>query len=111
MMNSIFKAAEKRAPEEMCGFVLDENGIEKFIEVKNIAENKKSHFKIDPITLVSYQLKSKIKYVVHSHYDSDCKPSQHDIDNCNSVGIPYLIVSYPDKEHYILEPKCQKYTY
>ena len=37
-----------------------ENGIEKFIEVKNIAENKKSHFKIDPITLVSYQLKSKI---------------------------------------------------
>ena len=53
MMNSIFKAAEKRAPEEMCGFVLDENGIEKFIEVKNIAENKKSHFKIDPITLVS----------------------------------------------------------
>ena len=51
------------------------------------------------------QLKSKIKYVVHSHYDSDCNPSQHDIDNCNSVGIPYLIVSYPDKKHYILEPK------
>ena len=39
-MESIYKAAEQRAPEEMCGFVLEENGIEKFIEVKNIAENK-----------------------------------------------------------------------
>ena len=29
MMDLIYKAAEKRAPEEMCGFVLDENGIEK----------------------------------------------------------------------------------
>ena len=105
MMDLIYKAAEKRAPEEMCGFVLDENGVEKFIEVKNIAENKKLHFKIDPITLVSYQLKSKIKYVVHSHYDQKCYPSQHDIDNCNSVGIPYLIVSYPDKEFCIVEPK------
>ena len=52
MMESIYKAAEQRAPEEMCGFVLEENGIEKFIEVKNIAENKKLHFKIDPMTLV-----------------------------------------------------------
>ena len=31
----------------MCGFVLDENGVEKFIEVKNIAENKNLHFKIE----------------------------------------------------------------
>ena len=102
MMESIYKAAKERAPEEMCGIVL-ENDI--FIELENIAENKKSHFKIDPITLVRYQLNSKIKYVVHSHYDSKCNPSQHDIDNCNSVGIPYLIVSYPDKEYCIVEPK------
>ena len=104
MMDSIFKAAEQRAPEEMCGFVLEENGIEKFIEVKNIAENKKLHFKIDPMTLVSYQLKSKIKYVVHSHYDEDCSPSEQDIIQCREVGIPYLIVSYPDKEYTILQP-------
>lgn len=105
MMNLIYKAAEQKAPEEMCGLVLEENGIEKFIQVKNIAENKKSHFKIDPITLVSYQLKSKIKYIVHSHYDQKCSPSDHDINNCNSMGIPYLIVSYPNKEFCIVEPK------
>ena len=104
MMESIYKAAEQRAPEEMCGFVLEENGIEKFIEVKNIAENKKLHFKIDPMTLVSYQLKSKIKYVVHSHYGLDCQPSNADKQQCKEIGIPYLIVSYPDKEYTILQP-------
>ena len=60
---------------------------------------------MDAKTFVKYQLISKIKYVVHSHYDEDCHPSQHDIDNCNEVGIPYLIVSYPQKEIYILEPE------
>ena len=102
MMDCIYEAAKKRAPNEMCGIITNDN---KFIECENIAENKKSHFKIDPITFGMYQLNSKIKYVVHSHYDSKCNPSQHDIDNCNSVGIPYLIVSYPDKEYCIVEPK------
>lgn len=102
MMDCIYEAAKKRAPNEMCGIITNDN---EFIEFENIAKNKKSHFKIDPITFGMYQLNSKIKYVVHSHYDSKCNPSQHDIDNCNSVGIPYLIVSYPDKEYCIVEPK------
>ena len=102
MMDSIYEAAKKRAPEEMCGIVTVDN---EFIEFENIAENIKLHFKIDPITLGMYQLNSKIKYVVHSHYDSKCNPSQHDIDNCNSIGIPYLIVSYPEKDYCIVEPK------
>ena len=57
---------------------------------------------------IYHQLNSKIKYVVHSHYDEDCRPSQYDIDNCNAVGIPYLIVSYPQKETYILEPTMKR---
>ena len=69
MMDSIYEAAKERAPEEMCGIVTVDN---KFIEFENIAENKKSHFKMDAITLGMYQLNSKIKYVVHSHYDSKC---------------------------------------
>ena len=29
-------------------------------------------------------------------------------NNCNEIGIPYLIVSYPDKDIYILKPDEQK---
>ncbi|MDA9577901.1 Mov34/MPN/PAD-1 family protein [Gammaproteobacteria bacterium] len=102
MMDTLYETAKKRAPEEMCGIITNDN---EFIEFENIAENKKSHFKMDAITFGMYQLKSNIKYVVHSHYDSKCNPSEDDINNCNSVGIPYLIVSYPEKDYCIVEPK------
>jgi proteasome lid subunit RPN8/RPN11 len=93
-MDSIFHHAEQCAPRECCGLVVEENNNKIYIPLKNISEEK-DRFEMDAKTFVTYQLKSNIKYVVHSHYDEDCKPSQHDIDNCNAVGIPY---------HYILEP-------
>lgn len=101
MMDCIYEAAKKRAPNEMCGIITNDN---KFIEFENIAENKKSHFKIDPITFGMYQLNSKIKYVVHSHYDQDSRPSEADKTQCKEVGIPYLIVSYPEKGYTIIQP-------
>ena len=104
MLDSIYKAAEKVAPEEMCGLIIERDGVEKFIECKNFAENKLNHFKIDPKTFVKYQLISKIKYVVHSHYNQDCRPSEVDKKQCREVGIPYLIVSYPDKQYEIYQP-------
>ena len=105
MLDIIYKAAEQAAPEEMCGLIIEKDGNEEFINCENFAENKLNEFKIDPKTFVKYQLISKIKYVVHSHYDEDCRPSEHDINNCNEIGIPYFIVSYPDKDYTILEPK------
>ena len=104
MIEELYKAAEQEAPNEMCGLIIEQNGIEKFIKCKNLEDDKKNGFKIDPKLLIRYQLNSKIKYVVHSHYDSDVRPSKHDIDNCKAVGIPYMIVSYPQKEVNIIQP-------
>ena len=75
----------------------------KYIPFENISTNK-NEFMMDAKTFVKYQLISKIKYVVHSHYGQDCQPSEADIIQCREVGIPYLIVSYPDKEYTILQP-------
>ena len=104
MLDIIYKAAEQAAPEEMCGLIIEKDGNEEFINCENFAENKLNEFKIDPKTFVMYQLISKIKYVVHSHYNQDCHPSEVDKKQCREVGIPYLIVSYPDKEYTILQP-------
>ena len=79
------------------------NNNEKYIPLENISTNK-HEFEMDGKTFVQYLLKSKIKYVVHSHYGQDCQPSKADIRQCREVGIPYLIVSYPDKEYTILQP-------
>ena len=103
MMQDIFKHAEQEAPRECCGLVIEENNNEKYIPFENISTNK-NEFMMDAKTFVKYQLISKIKYVVHSHYGQDCQPSNADKKQCKEVGIPYLIVSYPDKEYTILQP-------
>ena len=103
MMQDIFKHAEQEAPRECCGLVIEDNNNEKYITLENISTNK-NEFMMDAKTFVKYQLISKIKYVVHSHYGQDCQPSEADIIQCREVGIPYLIVSYPDKEYTILQP-------
>ena len=103
MFDSIFNHAEQEAPRECCGLVIQDGNDKRYIRMENISEFK-DDFKMDGLAFATYQAISKILYVVHSHYEEDCHPSQHDIDNCNALGIPYLIVSDPDKEHYILEP-------
>ena len=103
MMDEIYAHAGREAPRECCGLVVQDGNNEKYIPLENISENE-NDFKIDPKTFVKYQLISKIKYVVHSHYNQDCRPSEVDKKQCREVGIPYLIVSYPDKEYTILQP-------
>ena len=104
MMEEIYNHASKEAPRECCGLVVQDGNNEKYIPLENISAEK-NDFKIDPKTFVMYQLISKIKYVVHSHYDSDCYPSEHDKNVCKSLGVPYLIVSYPEKGEFIYDPR------
>jgi proteasome lid subunit RPN8/RPN11 len=103
-IEEIFSHAEKEAPREMCGLIIEQNKEEKWIPCENkfLGENQ---FEIDPKTFAKYQLISKIKYVVHSHYDSKCEPSDHDKKCCKRMGVPYMIVSYPEKEMCIYDPR------
>ena len=103
MMDEIYDHAGREAPRECCGLVVQDGNNEKYIPLENISEIE-NQFKIDPKTFVKYQLISKIKYVVHSHYDSDSRPSEADKLQCKEVGIPYLIVSYPEKGYTIIQP-------
>ena len=103
MIDEIYAHAGREAPRECCGLVVQDGNNEKYIPLENISENE-NDFKIDPKTFVKYQLISKIKYVVHSHYNQDCRPSEVDKKQCREVGIPYLIVSFPDKQYEIYQP-------
>ena len=103
-LDEMYQAAKESAPGEMCGLVIRQNDTEKWILCQNISEDK-NDFEIDPKVFVQYQITSKILYVVHSHYNQkNLKPSIYDVNNCNAVNIPYLIVGYPQKEYIIVEP-------
>jgi proteasome lid subunit RPN8/RPN11 len=103
MMDEIYAHAGREAPRECCGLVIQDGNNEKYIPLENIS-TEKDEFEIDGKTFLSYQLNSKIKYVVHSHYGSNCRPSKVDKIQCREVGIPYLIVSYPEKDYTIIQP-------
>ena len=103
MMEDIYKHAAKEAPRECCGLVIQDGDNEKYIPSENLHEDNLC-FKIDGELFIYHQLNSKIKYVVHSHYGQDCQPSNADKKQCKEVGIPYLIVSYPEKDYTIIQP-------
>ena len=103
MMDEIYAHAGREAPRECCGLVIQDGNNEKYIPLENIS-TEKDEFEIDGKTFLSYQLNSKIKYIVHSHYGSNCRPSKVDKIQCREVGIPYLIVSYPEKDYTIIQP-------
>jgi len=104
LLEQIYLDAEKAAPKEMCGLIIQQNDKTKWILCENIS-TEKDEFKIDGQTFVKYQLISKILYVVHSHYMEDCKPSQHDKNVAKVLGIPFLIESYPDRGVEIYDPR------
>jgi len=103
MIDEIFKHAADEAPRECCGLVIEDGDNKKYIRMENISPQE-DEFMMDAKTFVKYQLTSKIKYVVHSHYGQDCQPSEADKKQCREVGIPYLIVSYPEKDYTIIQP-------
>ena len=101
LLPEIYDHMAKAAPMEGCGLIIDEDD-PSFIPLRNMSETK-NHFEIDPKEFVKYSIISKILYVVHSHYMQDCRPSQHDKDAAKILGIPYLIVSLPEKGEYIYD--------
>ena len=102
LLPEIYDHMANEAPREGCGLIINEDE-PKFIPLENIS-GEKDHFTIDPKEFVKYSMISKILYVVHSHYMQDCHPSEHDKNNCKALGIPYLIVSYPEKKEFIYDP-------
>ena len=104
MIDDIFEHAAEEAPRECCGLIIQDGNDKRYIRMKNISENENS-FEMDGVAFATYQLISKILYVVHSHYGSNCYPSEHDKNVCKSLGVPYLIVSYPEKGGFIYDPR------
>ena len=101
LLPEIYSHVAKEAPREGCGIIIEGP---KFIPLENISEEK-DHFTIDPKDFVKYSMISKILYVVHSHYMEDCKPSNHDKNMAKVLGIPYLIVSYPELGAEVYDPR------
>ena len=104
MIEDIKTHFEKEYPREGCGIIGVVKGKKVWFPCRNIAEDDED-FIMSSEDWFEVKKKADIFAIVHNHIDSSNEPSQSDINNCNALGIPYYIFSYPDLELNIVEPK------
>lgn len=108
MIEEIQKHFEKEYPREGCGVIGIVKGKKKWFPCTNTA-NTNENFVMSSLEYLDIKRRADIFAIVHSHPDATNEPSQHDIDCCNALGIPYYIFSYPEMKLNIIEPKTKAY--
>ncbi len=95
---------KKEYPREACGVLAVVKGKKQWFPVKNIANNN-DDFVMDSDEYIKIMLTSDIIGIVHNHIDASPEPGETDIQQCNVLGIPYYIFSYPEMELKVLQPE------
>lgn len=104
MIDDIIEHFEKEYPREGCGVIGIVKGKKKWFPCENLAEGE-HNFIISSRDYLKVKQQADILAIVHSHPDGSNEASEHDINCCNALGVPYYIFSYPSMELNILEPK------
>lgn len=92
--------AKKSYPNECCGFVIKSGKNQIVYPTENIHENKKDHFKIDPLKLDEARELGTILCVYHSHTNGNIKLSLNDLWGSDVSRIPIFLVSKHQDELY-----------
>jgi len=108
MIQSIQEHFEKEYPREGCGVIGIIKGKKKWFPCTNVALEDEN-FIMSSSEYLSIKQRADIFAIVHSHPDASNEASQHDIDCCNALGVPYYIFSFPDMELNIIEPTKRAY--
>ena len=104
MIDEIKEHFEKEYPREGCGIIGIVKGKKKWFPCTNVAENDED-FILSSKDYLFVKQRADIYAIVHSHPDASSEASESDINNCNALGIPYYIFSYPEMDLNIIEPE------
>jgi len=108
MIKLIQNHFEKEYPKEGCGVIGIVKGKKQWFPCENLAKDTEN-FIMSSSEYLSIKQRADIFAIVHSHPDASNEASQHDIDCCNALGVPYYIFSFPDMELNIIEPTKRAY--
>tara|TARA_B100001939_G_scaffold334768_1_gene336121 strand:+ start:5650 stop:6000 length:351 start_codon:yes stop_codon:yes gene_type:complete len=87
------KHAIAEMPNESCGLVIREDGVERYWPCRNISSEPEKTFVLDPEDWVKAEDMAEVIAVVHSHPTGAPDPSDADIQACNASWLPWEIVS------------------
>jgi proteasome lid subunit RPN8/RPN11 len=108
MLDEIQEHFAKEYPREACGVIAIVKGRKKWFPCTNVAKED-SNFILSSNEYFKIKVQHDIIAIVHNHPDGSNKPSETDVNNCNALGIPYYIYSYPEMELNVIEPKQKQY--
>lgn len=103
-LSKIQEHFEKEYPKEACGILGVQKGKQVWYPCNNVAKDPYNDFAIDSLQYLKLKRVVDITAIVHSHPDASSEPSKSDINNCNAIGIPYHIYSYPEMDLTIVTP-------
>lgn len=104
MISDITDHFKKEYPREGCGVIGIVKGKRRFFPCKNVAEGTED-FIMCSEDYMKLKRQMDIVAIVHNHPDGTNEASEGDVNNCNAVGLPYYIFSYPAMELNILQPR------
>ena len=111
VLEAIFLHTGSGYPKEACGLMVERDGAEIFWPCRNISKGH-SHFCIDPVDFAAAEDAGRITAIVHSHPDQiRVVPSEQDRVGCEAWGLPWVIVSWPERDVFRLDPNgyCPPY--
>ena len=97
--------SKEKMSVEICGFIGFSNENYTLKLCKNIAEDPKKYFAIDPLDFLTFKEENKIAYVFHSHVSGDEEPSEFDILMSENCCIPFMIYSLNTEMFKVYLPK------
>lgn len=106
---AIFEHAKEVYPHECCGVVTQKGRVQKYWRIDNVSNDPENHFQMDAVQYACVEGDSDLTTIaiVHSHCGDGATtlPSAHDTCIMNEMGIPWVIVSLPEGDMRICEPK------
>ena len=105
LLEAVRKHAREAHPNESCGVVVVQKGRRRYIPCRNVSATPKEAFEVHPEDYAAAEDKGEVVLIVHSHPDSkNAEPSLDDIQGCNAVNVPWLIVNFPGEDWRVIQP-------
>ena len=97
--------AKEQEPKESCGLLVVIKGKEKYFACKNLADNPKGMFILDPEDWATAEDTGSITAVIHSHPTTSPQLSEADKVACEKTNLKWYVVQ-PNLEQWVEYEPC-----
>ena len=88
--------------------IAQKSRVVKYFPCRNIAATPEEHFVLSPEDYAAAEDWGTVTGIVHSHPDATTQPSELDKAQCDVLGVPWYIVSWPEGDLRTVQPRGEQ---